>query len=134
MKTGKVLFSVGVCIACVSVSLAQSTNPAPKEISDEYLNKERIKPIGDWTVDSAETQELNQVFASALAAGNSIPASPDWGAQRHAVNNALRAELETFPHGPSRISLRARHPRLARARSTIGLWLLPGNESLPKRF
>ena len=60
------------------------------------MKKAGIKPIGNWQVDPTETQELNQIFASAFAAANSIPPSADWGAQRHAVNNALRDELENF--------------------------------------
>ena len=96
MKTANVLFGVIVLIACTSVTHAQSTNPPPREISDENLTKARIRPIGDWSVDPVETQELNQIFTSSHAAANNVAPGTDYAIQEHAIENALREQLEDF--------------------------------------
>src|SRR5207253_2189888 len=76
-------------------TVGQGTN-SPKAAVNFDLKKVGIKAIGDWQIDPVQTQELDQIFASAAAAANAISPSVDAGAQQHAVNNALRAELETF--------------------------------------
>jgi hypothetical protein len=96
MKYGSIVSAAVGCLVSAASLNAQTTNPPPAAPSDALLKKAGIRPIGDWQVDPVETAELNQIFASALKAANSIPIGPDSGAQRHAVNNELRAELENF--------------------------------------
>lgn len=91
-----ILFAAVFVLLSTGRLSAQTTNPPASASSQTPLEKAGIKPIGDWSVDPAETQELNQIYATALSAANSIPAGPDWSVQRHAVNNALREQLESF--------------------------------------
>lgn len=93
MKCKCVLSIAFGCLLNLETSNAQNTNDVP---SDQYLEKARVKPIGNWQVDPAETQELNQDYAAAIAAANSIAPGPDWGAKRQAVDNVLRQQLESF--------------------------------------
>src|SRR5437899_9720155 len=74
----------------LNATAGPQTNPPPD------ISRVGIRPIGNWQVDAAETQELNQLFATALSAANSIPPTSNSGALRRAVNDELRAELETF--------------------------------------
>ena len=96
MRYGCIVYFAVVCFVRASATSAQQTNSPPAAASGQALRRAGIKPIGDWQVDPAETQELNQLYAAASAAANSIPSSPDWGAQRRAVDNSLRQEIENF--------------------------------------
>jgi hypothetical protein len=96
MEIRKSAFSVAVFLACASNALCQTTNPPPAVAPDAHIKHAGVQVIGNWQVDPAETQELDQMFATATAAADSITPSVDAGAQRHAVNNSLRAELENF--------------------------------------
>ena len=107
MRYGCVVYFAVGCLLSAGELKAQPANPPPSTSGDALLQRSGIKPIGDWQVDPVETAELNQIFSSAITAANSIPIGPDSGAQRHAVNNAMREELESFltehpgsPYGP----------------------------------
>ena len=61
-----------------------------------FASQAGLKPIGDWAVDPAETQELNDDFASARNASISVQPGPDAGSQRRAIQAELNNELESF--------------------------------------
>src|SRR5437870_3615802 len=61
-----------------------------------FTSQVGLKPIGDWAVDPAETQELNDKFAAARSASASVEPGPDAGAQRRAIETELNNELESF--------------------------------------
>ena len=61
-----------------------------------FANQAGLKPIGDWAVDPAETQELNDKFAAARSTSASVQSGPDAGAQRRAIEAELNNELESF--------------------------------------
>ncbi len=71
----------------------QTTGPTA---SVALLQKAGIKAVGSQPPDAAQTQELEAVFGATVAAASSIPPGPDAGAMRRAIDNELRAELETF--------------------------------------
>ncbi len=90
-----------------------SANPASAKSSVERVAKTPkasvlasvgLKPLGDWAVDPAETQELNDTFAQAKNASASIQPGADAPAQRRAIEIELNGELESFL---------ARHPNSA---------------------
>ena len=91
--------------------------PGLRAQNSDHLAGFGIRPIGNWQVDPTETAEINQIFSSAISAANSVPATPDMGAQRHQINNELRNELEAFI---------AAHPNSAYAPS-LDIWL--GNQA-----
>jgi hypothetical protein len=66
------------------------------QISDNSLKRAGIKPIGDWQVNPEETAYLNSLFANAQTATDAIAPGPDASAQRRAIDNLLRGELEHF--------------------------------------
>jgi len=61
-----------------------------------FTSQAGLKPVGDWAVDPAETQELNDDFASARNASISVQPGPDAGSQRRAIQAELNNELESF--------------------------------------
>ncbi|HEX9254767.1 MAG TPA: hypothetical protein VF938_04455, partial [Candidatus Angelobacter sp.] len=61
-----------------------------------FTTQAGLKPIGDWAVDPAETQELNDKFAAARSASASVQPGPDAGAQRRGIEMELNNELESF--------------------------------------
>src|SRR5260370_40651717 len=104
----------------VSPTYAQTTIPTPPSATDANLKRAGIKPIGNWQVDPVETQELDSIFANALAAADSIPIGPDANAKRHEVDNELRAELETFlVDHPSSAYAASLHDLLARSATLL---------------
>src|SRR6266567_1356002 len=61
-----------------------------------FANQAGLKPVGDWAVDPAETQELNDKFAAERSASASVQPGPEAGAQRRAIEVELNNELESF--------------------------------------
>src|SRR6266487_1844984 len=61
-----------------------------------FASQAGLKPIGDWAVDPAETQELDDLFAAARSASASVQPGPDAGAKRRAIEAELNNELESF--------------------------------------
>jgi hypothetical protein len=75
---------------------AAVSNPTAKTNSPPDISKFGVRPIGDWQVDPIETQYLDSLFAQAMAAKEAVPPGPDATAQRRAIDNLLRSELQTF--------------------------------------
>ena len=77
--------------------------PSPKArpvtgagVSGSFLKMAGLTAVGGQPVNDVESQQLDSVFGAAVAAANSVPPGPDAGAMRRAIDNELRAELETF--------------------------------------
>ena len=98
MKTKLKLLLPAVALALAGVFFtalpkARQINPgAPSPL----LAAAGLTPIGNQPVDGPDTAQLNSIFATLISALRSIPPSPNAGAQRRAMDNELRAELETF--------------------------------------
>src|SRR5579862_6092054 len=96
MKKTKVSYCLLAYILCALGALGQTNTPPPKPISDSNLKMAGIKAIGDWQVDPGETAYLNSLFAQASATADAIVPGPSASAQRHAIDDLLREELEGF--------------------------------------
>ncbi|HYV30030.1 MAG TPA: cysteine peptidase family C39 domain-containing protein, partial [Candidatus Binatia bacterium] len=101
-NTLRVLDSLLAC-ALLSGQLAAATaeeKPPVEQVAKapelSFASQAGLKPIGDWAVDPAETQELNDKFAAARSASASVQPGPDAGAQRRAIEAELNNELESF--------------------------------------
>ncbi|HWX21506.1 MAG TPA: cysteine peptidase family C39 domain-containing protein, partial [Candidatus Binatia bacterium] len=97
MKTIAKTFALALLVSAALLFI-----PSPKArqtaggASTTFLTIAGVNPVGDRPLNDTETSQLNSIFSQVVAAANSVPPSPDAGAQRRAIDNELRAELESF--------------------------------------
>ncbi|HEV2391412.1 MAG TPA: hypothetical protein VG146_03515, partial [Verrucomicrobiae bacterium] len=96
MKTSlKIAVVVSLAAAGLLFVRPGQTGPIPGPTAYPLLAGAGLAPIGSQPVDDSVAQQLNSLFTSAVGAAKSIAPGPDAGAQRRAVDDELRAELES---------------------------------------
>ena len=125
LLTGFILVTLADIGKDKKASTADSTQKRSEKINGAdggtKLSRVSIRPIGDWAVDPAETQELNAIYAAMNQAASAVQPGPDAGFQRRAIEAESAVELESFltkhtnsAYGPD---LRLTLARLYRLRS-----------------